>query len=151
MGGGRALRPPRPALPPCPRPRSSAGPCRHALRQLRAVRGAGLRRQPLPARHLPGGRRQRHGPSPETGVEPAGGARGAASVTGPARGWGGGPSGLCGPGAGAGRSFQPRGHTRGLAGAWSAPLGMPLQRGCLLGCCGSALPSPLPVPWWCTA
>lgn len=80
FGGSRRALPPfpprAPAMPSAPA--LSPRPARDALRQLRAVRGAGLRRQPLPARHLPGGRRQRHGPSPAWGGR---GRAGAASQT----------------------------------------------------------------------
>lgn len=61
---GAAGAPRSPSEPPPGAPREPPGAPRgrrDALGQLRATRGARLRRQPLPARHLPGGRRQRHG------------------------------------------------------------------------------------------
>lgn len=84
-----------PPFPPPPRPGERPGSRRRelrlsgrrrrrgdAVRQLRAACGARLRRQPLPARHLPGGCRQRHGPEAGWRRRRAGGCEAAAEASG---------------------------------------------------------------------
>lgn len=144
-----------PLLPPFParrrwEPRWAPG--RDALRQLRAVRGAGLRRQPLPARHLPGGRRQRHGPSPESGLGRArpgrrcprgrNGAEGE-RLGRPQGGWG--REELAGlPALGT----HPRLSAVRDAGIWSEPPRSPPAKAVSAGL---AEPVAFGVAWWCRA